>query len=65
MSRQIVRMIDATPEVEVAGRLVNLTEGREAVLDGRIYAAVLIPPVWSGICSWAAARKSWFSTTTS
>ncbi|ABS17394.1 MULTISPECIES: ABC transporter permease [Hyphomicrobiales] len=43
MSRQIVRMIDATPEVEVAGRLVNLTEGREAVLDGRIYAAVLIP----------------------
>jgi ABC-2 type transport system permease protein len=44
LSRQIVRLIDATPEVAVAAEVPTLTEGRQLMIEGRAYAVVLIPP---------------------
>lgn len=43
ISRQVVRMIDATSGVKVARRLPNLTEAKEELLSGKIYAVVLLP----------------------
>ena len=44
LSRQMVRLIDATPEVAVTAEVGTLAEGRRLLLDGRAYAVVLIPP---------------------
>ena len=44
LSRQIVRLIDATPEVAVTAEVPTLAEGRQLLIDGRAYAVVLIPP---------------------
>lgn len=44
LSRQIVRMVDATPEVAVAAKATTLGEGRRLLVDGKVYAVVLIPP---------------------
>ena len=43
-SRNIVRMVDATPELKVAKQYSNETEARNDVKRKRIYAYLLIPP---------------------
>lgn len=43
LSRQIVRMVDATPEVAVAFKASTLGDGRRLLLDGKAYAVVLVP----------------------
>lgn len=43
LSRQIVRMVDATPEVAVAERAATLADARTLLVDGKVYAVVLIP----------------------
>lgn len=44
LSRQMVRIVDATPEVAVAREAGSLGEGRRFLLSGEAYAVVLIPP---------------------
>lgn len=44
LSRQMVRIVDATPEVAVAHEEATLSEGRQRLLSGEAYAVVLIPP---------------------
>lgn len=43
LSREMVRMVDATPEVAVAEEVSTLREGRQLLLAGKAYAVVLIP----------------------
>ncbi|WP_053239686.1 ABC transporter permease [Pleomorphomonas koreensis] len=43
LSRQMVRMVDATPEVAVAREVATLGEGRQLLVSGEAYAVVLIP----------------------
>ncbi len=43
LSRQLVRMIDATPSVRVAERPAQARQAEELVLAGRVYAYVLLP----------------------
>ncbi len=43
LSRQLVRLVDATPEAEVTARVGTLAEGRRLLIDGQAYAVVLIP----------------------
>lgn len=43
LSRQLVRMIDATPTVRVASRPSDPEAARELVLSGRAYAVVVVP----------------------
>src|SRR5947209_6720229 len=43
LSRSLVRMIDATPEVAVAARVGELAEGRQMILSGRIYGLLMLP----------------------
>ena len=42
ISRQISRMVDETPELEIIARLPNLTEAKRAISAGQVYGAVLI-----------------------
>ena len=44
LSRQMVRIVDATPEVAVTREEDTLGEGRRRLLSGEAYAVVLIPP---------------------
>ncbi|PIO98688.1 ABC transporter permease [Pleomorphomonas carboxyditropha] len=43
LSRQMVRMVDAAPDVAVAREAGTLAEGRQLLLSGKAYAVVLIP----------------------
>ena len=43
LSRQVIRMIDATLDASVAYRVEDLTAGRELILQGKVYAVVMIP----------------------
>ncbi|WP_370674954.1 ABC transporter permease [Pleomorphomonas sp. PLEO] len=43
LSRQMVRIVDATPEVAVAYEASSLGGGRQLLLSGQVYAVVLIP----------------------
>lgn len=43
LSRQAVRMVDATPDLRVALQVPDLAQGREALFAGDVYAVVLIP----------------------
>ena len=43
VSRQISRMVDETPELEIVARLSNLTEAKRAISKGQVYGVVLIP----------------------
>jgi ABC-2 type transport system permease protein len=43
LSRQLVRMIDATPTVRVAARPADPEEAKELVLRGEVYAWVQVP----------------------
>ena len=43
LSRQMVRIVDATPKAAVAYEASSLSEGRQLLLSGDAYAVVLIP----------------------
>lgn len=43
LSRSIVRMVDATPDVAVSIRVAELAEGRERILSGEIYGLLMLP----------------------
>ena len=43
LSRQIIQIIDASPDVAVAERVQDLAAGRRLILEGRVYAVVMIP----------------------
>jgi ABC-2 type transport system permease protein len=43
LSRQLVRMIDATPTVRVSERPADTRAAEELILEGRVYACVLLP----------------------
>ncbi len=43
LSRQIIRMIDATSDSAVVYRVEDLTAGRSLILQGKVYAVVMIP----------------------
>lgn len=43
LSRQMVRIVDATPEVAVSHQATSLGEARRLLLSGDVYAVVLIP----------------------
>lgn len=43
LSRQVVRMVDATSDVDVAKRVPTLAEGKDALISGEVYAVILIP----------------------
>lgn len=44
LSRQLVRMIDATPAIRVAERRADPKAAEELILAGRVYAYVVLPP---------------------
>jgi ABC-2 type transport system permease protein len=43
LSRQVIRMVDATPDTAVAVRVGELAEGRAMILSGRIYGLLMLP----------------------
>jgi ABC-2 type transport system permease protein len=43
LSRQAIRMVDATPDVAVKLQVANLAEGKQAIIRGDVYAVVLLP----------------------
>lgn len=43
LSRQAIRMVDATPDVAVKLQVPNLAEGKQAIIRGDVYAVVLLP----------------------
>ena len=43
LSRQLTRMIDATPAARVAYRITDMAEGERMVKEGKVEAVVLIP----------------------
>ena len=44
MSRQMVRMVDDTPDLTVVAELPDLSEAREALLAYKVYGIILVPP---------------------
>lgn len=44
LSRHILRMVDATPEVRITDQVDDIANGRRLILEGKAYAVVLIPP---------------------
>lgn len=43
LSRHILRMVDATPDVKIADQVDDMVNGRRLILEGKAYALVLIP----------------------
>lgn len=43
LSRQVIRMIHATPTMDVLFHVSNPEEGRKLLLEGKVYALVLLP----------------------
>ncbi len=43
LSRQAIRMVDATPDLQVAMRVTDLAQGRDALVRGQVYGVVMIP----------------------
>ena len=50
LSRSIVRMVDATPELEVTKHYANETEARKAMQKKEIYGYLLIPSGIKNLC---------------
>ena len=50
LSRSIVRMVDATPELEVTKQYANETEARKAIQRKEIYGYLLIPSGIKSLC---------------
>ncbi|MGO9485364.1 MAG: ABC transporter permease [Rhodomicrobium sp.] len=43
LSRQVIRMIDATLDASIAYRVEDLSAGRRLILEGKAYAVVMMP----------------------
>lgn len=43
LSRQIIRMVDATPDVAVVHHAADLAAGRALIVQGKAYALILLP----------------------
>jgi ABC-2 type transport system permease protein len=43
LSRSIIRIVDATPDVSVAKRVGELAEGRQAILSGQVHGLLMLP----------------------
>jgi ABC-2 type transport system permease protein len=43
LSRSVIRMVNATPDVSVDARVAELAAGRQLILSGRIYGLLMIP----------------------
>ncbi|MBB2692572.1 UNVERIFIED_ORG: ABC-2 type transport system permease protein [Rhizobium esperanzae] len=43
LSRQIIRMVDATPDTAVAFNVSDLTEGRRLILSGAVHGLLMLP----------------------
>src|SRR5712664_4609001 len=43
LSRSIIRMVDATPDTAVAGRVGELAEGRGMILSGKVHGLLMLP----------------------
>lgn len=43
LSRHILRMVDATPDVKITDQVEDIANGRNLILQGRVYAVILIP----------------------
>jgi ABC-2 type transport system permease protein len=43
LSRSIIRMVDATPDAEVAVRVGELAEGRRMMLSGKVHGLLMLP----------------------
>ena len=50
LSRSIVRMVDATPELQVTKQYANETEARKAIQRKKIYGYLLIPSGIKSLC---------------
>ena len=50
LSRSIVRMVDATPELQVTKKYANETEARKAIQRKEIYGYLLIPSGIKSLC---------------
>ena len=50
LSRSIVRMVDATPELQVTKQYANETEARKAIQRKEIYGYLLIPSGIKSVC---------------
>ena len=50
LSRSIIRMVDATPELQVTKQYVNETEARKAMQKKEIYGYLLIPSGIKSLC---------------
>ena len=50
LSRSIVRMVDATPELQVTKQYANETEARKAIQKKEIYGYLLIPSGIKSLC---------------
>src|SRR5882672_2908593 len=43
LSRQVIRMVDATPDTAVAVRVGELAEGRAMILSGKVHGLLMLP----------------------
>jgi ABC-2 type transport system permease protein len=43
LSRTLIRIVDATPDAEVAARIGDLAEGRRLILSGKIHGLLMLP----------------------
>ena len=50
LSRSIIRMVDATPELQVTKQYANETEARKAIQRKKIYGYLLIPSGIKSLC---------------
>ena len=50
LSRSIIRMVDATPELQVTKQYANETEARKAMQKKEIYGYLLIPSGIKSLC---------------
>lgn len=65
LSRQVVRMVNASPDVEVTSHVPSLIEARQALMAREAYGVLLIPENMGAICCLGVDRNWWFSPTTS
>ena len=59
LSRQIVRMVDATPSVEVVLQVEGIDQGRRAMVRGEVDALIVIPPGLQAEVMGAGAEDRW------
>ncbi len=47
ISRKLIRMVNSTPACEVKTDVINIEEGKEKILNGEVYALIVIPKDFS------------------